>query len=201
MKKVLTVLLAATGMLAFSACGGNNVRTPEAPSAADSTQSAPTTQAAPAAQATTEAQASDEVTITDNGVTFVLPKGFRTYNDRIPEGSGITTMVASPTERIAFCAVREEKSLFEGTEITSAESYLQFQHDNAKGKNVTAIKNEPGIPYFEYEYTNDNQSFRYFTTAMESAGAYYALQCFTPADEYDSYKDRIVNWMRQISVE
>ena len=184
MKKVLTVLLAATGILAFSACGGNSVKSQTAPPDVNSTQSAPTAQAAPATQATTEAQANDEVSITDNGVTFVLPK-----------------MVASPTERIAFCAIREEKSPFEGSEITSVEAYLQFQHDNSKGKNVTAIKNETGIPYFEYEYTNGNQTFRYFTTAMESDSAYYTLQCFTPTDEYDSYKDRILNWMRNVRVE
>ena len=201
MKKVLTVLLAATGILAFSACGGNSVKSQTAPPDVNSTQSAPTAQAAPATQATTEAQANDEVSITDNGVTFVLPKGFRTYNDKIPAGSGITTMVASPTERIAFCAIREEKSPFEGSEITSVEAYLQFQHDNSKGKNVTAIKNETGIPYFEYEYTNGNQTFRYFTTAMESDSAYYTLQCFTPVDEYDSYKDRILNGMRNVRVE
>ncbi len=172
MKKVLTVLLAATGILAFSACGGNSVKSQTAPPDVNSTQSAPTAQAAPATQATTEAQANDEVSITDNGVTFVLPKGFRTYNDKIPAGSGITTMVASPTERIAFCAIREEKSPFEGSEITSVEAYL-----------------------------NGNQTFRYFTTAMESDSAYYTLQCFTPTDEYDSYKDRILNWMRNVRVE
>ncbi len=174
MKKVLTVLtvlLAATGILAFSACGGNSVKSQTAPPDVNSTQSAPTAQAAPATQATTEAQANDEVSITDNGVTFVLPKGFRTYNDKIPAGSGITTMVASPTERIAFCAIREEKSPFEGSEITSVEAYL------------------------------GNQTFRYFTTAMESDSAYYTLQCFTPTDEYDSYKDRILNWMRNVRVE
>ncbi len=110
--------------LAFSACGGNSVKSQTAPPDVNSTQSAPTAQAAPATQATTEAQANDEVSITDNGVTFVLPKGFRTYNDKIPAGSGITTMVASPTERIAFCAIREEKSPFEGSEITSVEAYL-----------------------------------------------------------------------------
>lgn len=104
----------------------------------------------------------------------------------------IDRMVASPTERIAFCAIREEKSPFEGSEITSVEAYLQFQHDNSKGKNVTAIKNETGIPYFEYEYTNGNQTFRYFTTAMESDSAYYTLQCFTPTDEYDRDRKSVV---------
>ena len=201
MKKVLTVLLAATGILAFSACGGNNPKEPILQPSADTTQIEAKSQAAPATQDPPTAQATDEVSIPANGVTLTLPKGFQVYKSTIPSENDNATMVVNPDETVVFCVVKDKKSRCERHGITSLDDYLAFQYENSKFDIISSIQAEQGVPYFEYDYTNDDyQTFRYFTTAKESGTAFYTLQCFAPVDAYDGYRDKIINWMRNAEV-
>ena len=201
MKKVLTVLLAATGILAFSACGGNNPKEPILQPSADTTQIEAKSQAAPATQDPPTAQATDEVSIPANGVTLTLPKGFQVYKSTIPSENDNATMVVNPDETVVFCVVKDKKSRCERHGITSLDGYLAFQYENSQFDIISSIQAEQGVPNFEYDYTNDNnQTFRYFTTAKESGTAFYTLQCFAPVDAYDGNRDRIINWMRNAKV-
>ena len=143
----------------------------------------------------TEAPANQDITFGDMVIT--LPVGFAESNNLIPEGSTIQCLYVNSDDNLVFGAFGEEKSLFEGTYVSSLNDYLNVQHDNAKGE-ASEIKEDNGLRYFDYTASNEGSTFTYFSTAFESDDEYYFVQFYTMDYLYSLYEDSFLNWAHTV---
>ena len=188
MKKVLALLMIALMVVSVSACNSKN-QEPTAPtipvpnSLLDSVDTqAPETVAAEKTQ-----------TITCQELSMTLPDDFIDQSSLSPD-EAIIGVYTSPEGALGVSIVREDKERF-SSEYT-ANQYLSLQRANAnsKAKSISEIQEKNGRKYFDYSATNNNLTFKYFSTTYVSSKAYWMVPCFCFADDYDEYFDTFLEW-------
>ncbi len=178
MKKVLALLMIALMVVSVSACNSKN-QEPTAPtipvpnSLLDSVDT----------QATETVAAEKTQTITCKELSMTLPDDFIDQTSLAPDET-IIGIYTSPEGSLGVSIVREDKELF-SSEYTNA---------NAKAESISEILEKNGRKYFDYSVTNNNLTFKYFSTAYVSSKAYWMVQCFCFADDYDEYFDTFLEW-------
>lgn len=131
---------------------------------------------------------------------ITLPADFTDRNDLIPEESEISYLYANGAMNVAFVALTEQKSDFEGTKVKSLDDYLQTQHDNSKGgENTSEIIEDNGLKYFVYVTTPETTPFKYFSTAYETDDAYWFVQFYTTEELYPSYQQNFLKWAHTVT--
>lgn len=193
MKKIIAIVLAIVFVCALTACGGSSNN--------NNNNNNSSSSSAPASATTAEPTASPTKDVVFGEMKITLPDDFTEKNDLIPEGSSTKYYYINGDGSVAFGALNEEKSGFEGTAVKSLDDYLQVQHDNSKGDVTSDIKEDNGLKYFDYEAngSSDTLTFKYFSTAYESEDNYWFVQIYTTDDLYPRYEQEFISWAHTVT--
>ena len=205
MKKIIALFLALIFVFAFAACSlipGNSSSDPDSSKSDSSkTDSSKADSSKPDATKAPEPTTSSDQEIVLDEIKITLPADFTEHNEMIPDDSDIKYFYANGDLDVAFVALSENKSDFEGTKVTSLEDYLEVQHDNSKGgDNTSEIKEDNGLKYFDYEAEGTNGTiYKYFSTAFESDDYYWFVQFYTSKEQYSKYESKFLQWSRTVT--
>ena len=204
MKKIIALFLALIFVFAFAACSlipGNSSSDPDSSKSDSSkTDSSKADSSKPDATKAPEPTTSSDQEIVLDEIKITLPADFTEHNEMIPDDSDIKYFYANGDLDVAFVALSENKSDFEGTKVTSLEDYLEVQHDNSKGgDNTSEIKEDNGLKYFDYVSSSGSTSFEYFSTAYDIGDSYWFVQFYTMEDDYPSHEQDFIKWAHTVT--
>lgn len=90
----------------------------------------------------------------------------------------------------------------------TSQIYEKYYNASALGsiKNFSQLKNEDGLRYFEFDYTqtidnNAKVTYTYFTMTIESNKSYWTVEFACPKTEYGNYRSSIVAWASSMTTE
>lgn len=115
------------------------------------------------------------------------------------EMEGFTGGFQSTGKQAIVMVLREDKSLFNGR-INTLDEYVQaVKYANiSDGRTITEVKKDNnGIPYIEYNYTNKVE-YRYYSAMYESDKAFWLVSFATLANKYDSLADTFASYARSV---
>ena len=107
------------------------------------------------------------------------------------EAEGYTKALAGEEDVVLI--LKEEKSLF-GNYASNMEEYIQLVVKANESRGITEAVYENGHPTFEYEFTGDGVTYKYYTVLLESDDAYWIVQFACDKDQYDAKKPDYVDW-------
>ena len=114
--------------------------------------------------------------------------------------SGYTT--AYESKDVAVFVLREGFNLMDGLEDYTLKQYanLVIQSNNLKS---VQVKNQGGLTYFTYEYTNaqTGDTYQYFSYVYKSDNAFWLVQFATLEDNVDNYEKDITKWAKTVTFE
>lgn len=194
MKRILTVLLIVLLVVSVTACGksGSNSNTiPKATAGQQSSADSP---------ADTEKTANGESVFTTDKLDITLPEGYHLSNNLIPEGSDVDMIITDAQDNVGLMFIEEPLTNFAGSEISSLDDYLSWQHDNVPGTNVSEITEADGTKSFTYTFLNTDlgYTYKYYTTAKASDTAYWTIQGFCLESQYDANEANFIRWINSI---
>lgn len=194
MKRILTVLLIVLLVVSVTACGksGSNSNTiPKATADQQSSADSP---------ADTEKTANGESVLTTDKLDITLPEGYHLSNNLIPEGSDVDMIITDALDNVGLMFIEEPLTNFAGSEISSLDDYLSWQHDNVPGTNVSEITEADGTKSFTYTFLNTDlgYTYKYYTTAKASETAYWTIQGFCLESQYDANEANFIRWINSI---
>ena len=200
MKKVFVLLLVVLTVVSVAACGSKNNEptTPPAPTVPNSLLDSVDTKATEEeTEEATQAPANTQ-TITCKELSMTLPDDFIDQSS-LSSDEAIVGIYSAPEGSPGTSIVRESKEQLSSE--YSVDQYLALQRLNAnsKAENLSDIQEKNGRKYFDYTVTSNGFTFKYFSTAYVSSDAYWLVQYFCFADEYDEHLDTFLEWAETVT--
>ena len=196
MKRILAALLIVLLVVSVTACGksGSNSDTKT------DTQSTADQQNSVVSSTPDEKNADGESVFTTDKLDITLPEGYHLSNNLIPEGSDVDMIITDAQDNVGLMFIEEPLTNFAGSEISSIDDYLSWQHDNVPGTNVSEITEADGTKSFTYTFLNTDlgYTYKYYTTAKASDTAYWTIQGFCLESQYDANKANFIRWINSI---
>lgn len=194
MKRILTALLIVLLVVSVTACGKNGSNSNTIPKATADQQSSADS------PADTEKTANGESVLTTDKLDITLPEGYHLSNNLIPEGSDVDMIITDALDNVGLMFIEEPLTNFAGSEISSLDDYLSWQHDNVPGTNVSEITEADGTKSFTYTFLNTDlgYTYKYYTTAKASDTAYWTIQGFCLESQYDANEANFIRWINSI---
>ena len=120
-----------------------------------------------------------------------------TLNDKFYEKEMVSYTAVYDSESIAVFALKEEKSLLEGEELT-LEEYADLVIANNQ-LDATA-KDAEGLISFTFEKHVNGKDCTYFATVHKSDDAYWLLQFSCESTKYEDLKPTIIQYAKSVNV-
>ena len=102
-------------------------------------------------------------------------------------------------ERVGFDTVDPEMQ--EYFQNLSAKEFAQYALVGGSISSDTGVKEEDGIPYFEYEQKDPNtgETVRYFVTFYKSENAFWDVQFGALEKDFSKMRSSFVKWAKTVS--
>ena len=134
-----------------------------------------------------------EKTFSAKGVSITLDESFAEYDH-------INFTVAYSSAKVAVFALKEEFTLFEGTEYGADTDILTYAELVVDVNGMDAeISTGNGLTSFTYGYTENGNDYTYFATVHKAPDAFWLIQFAVKAENYESEKDNIIAYAKSIT--
>jgi len=134
-------------------------------------------------------------TFSDNGMSITLTNEFEQI-----EVENYTNCYESAD--VAIFALKESFSLADGFENYTLKQYgeLVLQSNNMPS---SKLKTKDGLTCFEFEYehSDTNDTYNYFSFVYKSDDAFWLVQFATLEEDVDNYESKIIEWAKSVSFE
>ncbi|MBR5858317.1 MAG: hypothetical protein IKZ05_00190 [Clostridia bacterium] len=132
---------------------------------------------------------------TKEGLTITLTDAFK-------EASFEGYTVVYDSANVAVFVIKESFSLLAGFEDYTINQYAQLVHTANSSKLPGEVKLEDGLLCFEYTYlnTDDNTTYKYFTTVFKGNDAFWTIQFCSTADKYNECKPEMIKYAKSVNV-
>lgn len=136
---------------------------------------------------------SAEKTFTNKGLSITLNESFAEYDH-------INFTVAYSSAKVAVFALKEEFTLFEGTDYGADTTLDEYANLVIVGNSLEAeISHENDLTSFTYEAMANGDNFTYFATVHKTGDAFWLIQFAVKSDNYESEKDNILAYAKSIA--
>jgi len=100
----------------------------------------------------------------------------------------------------AIFVLREDKSLLGGQSIT-LEDYGRLCRVANAARNPGEIKDQGGVPVFEYDFTNTESKvkYHYYTAMYESEKAFWLVQFVCESAKFSNRQAEFAGWAKGVS--
>lgn len=104
-------------------------------------------------------------------------------------------------EDMAVFILREDFSIMEGLDNYSLQEYGEASLDANDIKDISEVKKNNGIMYYDYEWYNaeEGTTYYYYTTIFKSEDAFWTIQFAVTAEEVDEYMPQIIEFSETIT--
>ncbi|MCH5320787.1 MAG: hypothetical protein J1E36_03430 [Eubacterium sp.] len=141
-----------------------------------------------------------------SGAAKIAPKDFSsngmtiTLTNQFAETSMTGYTVCYDSKDVAVFALKEDFSLMDGFDNYTLEQYGELVLSNNPSASNCELKNDHGLTYFEYQFTNsqNNESYYYFTTLHKASDAFWIVQFVTSEGDLQQYQETFVEWAQTI---
>ncbi len=136
-----------------------------------------------------------EKEFTNSGLTITL-------NDSFTEKSYEGYTVCYDSKNVAVFVLKEGFSLLAGLENYTLKQYADLVFAANSARNPSAITEVEGLTTFEYTFLNteDNTTYKYFTTMFKGDDAFWTIQFCCAADKYNTYKADFIKYAHSVDV-
>lgn len=135
----------------------------------------------------------EDVTFHEAGMTIVLNDYFSKFED-----SDATISFSSPD--VSVFGNEQKFSSFDGFEDYTLEEYAKgVIAGNDVVPNNTKLQTKEGILCFEYDYTDDGPTIRYYTFLYKEYDAFWFVQFALEKEDCDKYYNDILTWAKSVS--
>ena len=104
------------------------------------------------------------------------------------------------SKRVMVMIMKEPFSIKEGFRHMTLAEYAQSVRANNESKNPSEVKEEDGLTYFSYVYSDAERgkTYVYLCFTYKSIDGFWLVQFATPEKHADKYRDDIFGWAKSV---
>lgn len=104
------------------------------------------------------------------------------------------------SKNVAVFVIKEEFTLLESFQDYSIEEYGNLVIENSGLGDEVQLKEEDGLTYFEFEYTNPDENivYDYFGMVYKGSDAFWLIQFAVAEENVEKYRQQIFDWAQTV---
>ena len=104
------------------------------------------------------------------------------------------------SQNIAVFVIKEDFTLLEGFQDYSIEEYGNLVIENSGLSDEVQLKQQDGLTYFEFQYTNpeDNTAYDYLGMVYKGPDAFWLIQFAVTEENAEKYREQIFEWAQSV---
>ena len=105
------------------------------------------------------------------------------------------------TDEIVVLVIRDDFNMIEDLENYSLQEYGEASLEANELKDISEVKENNGIMYYDYEWENteENTTYYYYATIFKSEDAFWTIQFAVTAENAEQYMPQIIEYSETIT--